>query len=181
MLHLPERVGSPLSINALREDLQISHKTLSNWLIVFEKLYAIFRISPFGAPRLRAVKKEVKHYHFDWTLVPQGGPRFENLVAAHLLKWVHFQEDTQGRDIELRYFRDKDGREVDFVVVEGRDPLLLVECKWSDVEVDRGLRYLKNRFPDCPAWQLTATGRKDYVTEAGIRVAPACKLLEKLV
>lgn len=181
MLHLPERVGSPLSINALREDLQISHKTLSNWLIVFEKLYAIFRISPFGAPRLRAVKKEVKHYHFDWTIVPKGGPRFENLVAAHLLKWVHFQEDTQGRDIELRYFRDKDGREVDFVVVEGRDPLLLVECKWSDTEVDRGLRYLKNRFPDCPAWQVTATGRKDYVTESGIRVAPACKLLETLV
>ena len=27
MLSLPERVGSPLSVNALREDLQVSHKT----------------------------------------------------------------------------------------------------------------------------------------------------------
>ena len=29
MLRLPELVGSPLSINALREDLQVSHKTVA--------------------------------------------------------------------------------------------------------------------------------------------------------
>ena len=49
---------------------------------------------------------------------------------SHLLKWVHFEQDTKGRDLELRYFRDSDGREVDFVVVEGRRPLLFVEAKW---------------------------------------------------
>lgn len=34
------------------------------------------------------------------------GPRFENLVASHLLKLVHYQVDVEGRDLELRYFRD---------------------------------------------------------------------------
>lgn len=92
-----------------------------------------------GAPRIRAVKKERKHYHLDWTVVPEDAARFENLVACHLLKWVHFGQDTKGRDLELRYFRDITGREVDFVVVEGRHPRLLVECKWGDTAPDRSL------------------------------------------
>lgn len=130
-----------LSINALREDLRISHKTAANWIAILERLYSIFRLAPFGAPRIRAVKKEQKHYHFDWSLVTGAPARFENLVASHLLKWVHFEEDTRGRDLELRYFRDTDGREVDFVVLERRTPILFVEAKWGDDAVDRGLRY----------------------------------------
>jgi uncharacterized protein len=180
-LRLPELAGSPLSLNALREDLQVAHKTVASWLGILERLYAIFRLPPFGAPRIRAVKKEQKHYHLDWSLVPDGAARFENLVAAHLLKWVHFEQDARGRDLELRYFRDTDGREVDLVVVEGRRPLLLVECKWADAEVDPSLRYLKARFPEAEAWQLSATGRYDYVTPEGIRVAPALRFLADLI
>ncbi|HEX6902468.1 MAG TPA: ATP-binding protein [Thermoanaerobaculia bacterium] len=181
MLRLPELVGSPLSVNALREDLQVSHKTVSNWLKILERLFAIFRLSPFGSPAIRAVKKEQKHYHFDWTLVPDLPARFENLVASHLLKWVQYQQDTQGLDWELRYFRDVDGREVDFVISERRKPLFLVECKWADTELDRSLRYLKTRFPEAEAWQISATGRKDYVSPEGIRAAPASVLLSTLV
>ena len=180
-LRLPELVGAPLSINALREELQISHKTVAGWLQVLERLYAIFRLAPFGAPRIRAVKKEQKHYQFDWSLVASEPARFENLMASHLLKWVHFEQDARGRDLELRYFRDTDGREVDFVVVEGRRPQLLVECKWGDSTVDRGLRYLKVRFPDAEAWQVSATGSKDYLTPDGIRVSPALALLDRLI
>ena len=181
MLRLPELVGSPLSVNNLREDLQVSHKTAAGWLAILERLYAVFRLPPFGSARIRAVKKEQEHYHFDWTLVGEPGPRFENLVAAHLLKWVHFQQDARGRDVELRYFRDTDRREVDFVVVEKRAPILLVECKWGDVDADRSLRYLKERFPQAVAWQISAAGRKDYRTPDGIRVAPAGVLLRTLV
>ena len=181
ILRLPDLVGSPLSVNALREDLQVSHKAVSSWLAALERLYAVFRLPPFGAPRIRAVKKEQKHYHFDWSVVPGDPARFENLVACHLLKWVHFEQDVHGRDLELRYFRDVEGREVDFVAVEGRVPLLLVECKWADTEVDRSLRYLKARFPEAEAWQISATGKKDFVSPEAIRVAPALKLLRRLI
>jgi hypothetical protein len=181
MLRLPELVGSPLSLNALREDLQVSHRTVAGWIAILERLYAAYRLPPFGAPRIRAVKKEQKHYHFDWTLVPGEAQRFENLVASHLLKWVHFLQDSEGRELELRYFRDRDGREVDFVVLEGRRPRLLVECKLADAEPDRSLRYLKQRFPDADAWQLSASGSRDYRTPDGVRVAPALVLLKTLV
>jgi uncharacterized protein len=181
MLRLPELVGSPLSLNALREDLQVSHKAVSGWVDALERLYALYRLSPFGSPRIRAVRKERKHYHFDWSLVKENGPRFENLVAGHLLKWVHFRQDSEGVDLELRYFRDTDGREVDFVVAEGRRPVLLVECKWSETTPDRSLRYMKTKFPEAAAWQVTATAGKDFQTPEGIRVAPAVELLRTLV
>lgn len=181
LLRLPDLVSSRLSLNALREDLQVSHKTVQKWMAVLERLYAVFLVSPFGAPRIRAVKKSQKHYHFDWSLVPEMPQRFENLVGSHLLKWVHFEIDARGRDLELRYFRDVEGREVDFVVVEGKKPLLLVECKWGDDQVSPSLRYLKARFPTADAWQVSATGTKDFETPEGLRVAPALKLLATLI
>jgi predicted AAA+ superfamily ATPase len=181
VLRLPSLVGSPLSINALREDLQISHKAISHWMDILERTYAVFRLSPFGAPRIRAVKKAQKHYHYDWSLIPEMPQRFENMIASHVLKWVHFQEDTQGRDLELRYFRDIDGREVDFVVTERNMPIMLVEVKWGDDAMSKHLTYLKNKYPEAAAWQVHAVGKKDYLSGDGIRVAPATTFLNDLV
>ncbi len=180
-LRLPELVGAPLSINSLREDLDVSHKTLTRWVSLLERLYALVLVPPFGSPRVRAIKKSPKHYHLDWTLAPSPGASFENLVAIHLLKWVHYRQDVEGLDFELRYFRDVDGREVDFVVTNRRSPVLIVEAKLDDVAVDPALRYLKAKFPACPAWQIHAQGTKDYQTPEGIRVAPALTLLGTLV
>ena len=149
---------------------------------MLERVYGIFRIPPFGAPRLRAVKKERKHYHYDWSVVQEPGARFENLMASHLLKWAEYQADTQGREVELRYFRDIDRREVDFVLTQrGGDPMAFVECKLGDEAVTPGLRYLKARFPGVTAWQVSAFGQRDYVTPEGIRVAPAVRLLKDLI
>lgn len=181
MMRLPESVGSPLSVNSLAEQLQVSYKTVAKWLAILERLYAVFTVAPFGSPRIKAVKKRRKHYHFDWSLVSEPAARFENLVASHLLKWLHFREDTEGYATELRYFRDIEGREVDFVAVEGGEPVLFVECKSSDRDVSRPLIYLKARFPRTPAWQISENGRRDYVSREGIRVAPAMELLKTLV
>jgi len=56
-----------------------------------------------------------------------------------------------------------------------------VECKWADAEIDRNVRYLKARFPQTDAWQVSATGTKDFVSPDGIRVAPALTLLNNLI
>ncbi|MDE0404432.1 MAG: ATP-binding protein [Nitrospira sp.] len=180
MTRLPDLTGNPLSVNGLAEQMRISHKTVSKWLEILERLYAIFFVLPFGSPKIKAVKKARKHYHFDWSSIPDAAFRFENLVASHLLKWTHFREDAEGFPTELRYFRDIEGREVDFVVVESGKPVLFVECKSSDRAVSRALRYLKQRFPNTAAWQISAQGKKDYVTREGIRVAPALTLLATL-
>ena len=40
---------------------------------------------------------------------------------------------------------------------------------------------IKARFPDADAWQVSASGRKDFMTPEGIRLAPALELLRTLV
>ncbi len=180
MLRLPDLVGSPLSINSLREDLQKSHKTITRWLEIFERLYGLFRVSPFGSTKIKAVKKEQKHYHYDWALCPDEAQKLENLVACHLLKWIHFKQDTEALSLELRYFRDSNGREVDFVVTENNKPTMLIEVKSSSKEISKSLNYLKNKFPQAKAYQVHMDEKSDYVTD-GVRCMPVWIFLKDFI
>jgi predicted AAA+ superfamily ATPase len=162
---LPLRVGSPLSIKSLREDLEVDHKTVERWLTILENLYLCFRIAPFGPAKVRAVKKERKLYLWDWSMTPEGGPRFENLVASQLLKYCHFLEDTEGHAMELRFLRDTDKREVDFVVLQNRRPLFAVECKSGERGVSPAIRYFAERTP-IPRFFQVHLGDRHFETGA---------------
>lgn len=177
---LPETVGGTLSINSFQEDLQISHKTLSRWIDSLERLYALFRISPFGPPKIKAVKKERKLFFYDWNAISELGGRFENFVAVHLIKWIYFEQDVMGRDLELRFYRDKVGREVDFVVMENNKPLLFIEAKYSDAELGKGLKYLKKLYPSVRALQVHLMGKKNYINADGIEYLNVIELLNTL-
>lgn len=162
---LPTRVGSPLSIKSLREDLAVDHKTVERWITILENLYLCFRVAPFGSPKVRAVKKEQKLYLWDWSMAPEGGPRFENLVASHLLKYCHFVEDTDGYRMELRFLRDTDKREVDFVVLKDRKPLFAVECKSGERDASSAVRYFAERTA-IPRFYQVHLGDRHYETGA---------------
>ena len=175
---LPQRVGSPLSIRSLREDLSVAHETVARWLAILENLYVCFRIPPFGAARIRAVKKEIKLYLWDWSQTPEGGARFENLVACHLLKYCHHREDTQGHRMELRFIRDTDGREVDFVVIENKRPVFAVECKTGEHSPSKAIGYFRQRT-DVPDFYQVHLGERDYLSN-GTRVLPFRTLAREL-
>lgn len=180
MLRLPDLVGSPLSINSLREDLQKSHKTISRWIDIFERLYGLFRLSPLGGPKIRAVKKEQKHYHYDWSLCSEDSQKLENLVACHLLKWTHYKQDTEGAALDLKYFRDSDGREVDFVITDKNKPIYLVEVKSSGKEISSHLKYLKQKYPLAKAYQVHLDEKVDYLYD-DIRCLPVWNFLKDFI
>ncbi len=180
-LRLPDLVGSPLSVNALREDLQVSHQTVTRWLAMFENIYLSFRVFPFGPPKIRAIKKEPKLYLYDWTQIEDLGARFENMVAFHLLKWVHFQQDYNGLNVELRYFRDVNRNEVDFVILQDKTVKQLIECKVRSREINPALRMLKKRILDAEAVQVSLLDREEYVDKNGILVTTAGRFLERFI
>ncbi|MBI2603341.1 MAG: ATP-binding protein [Deltaproteobacteria bacterium] len=180
-LRLPDLVGNPLSINALREDLQVAHQTVSRWIDILERIYGLFRVYPFGGPRIRAVKKEAKHYHFDWNLVSDPGARLENLVACHLLKWCHFIQDSEGWDMELRYFRDTDKREVDFVVLRDGNPEMFVEVKMGEKKPSSHLKYLFQRFPKVHPVQVVNIPDCNLQTKEGIVIRDVASFLAELI
>jgi hypothetical protein len=170
-IRLPNLVGSPLSLNALREDLNVSHQTVDRWLQILDNVYYTYRVSPLGMNKLRTVKKEQKLYLWNWALPPEDSIRFENMVAGHLQKWIHRRQDGFGEEWDLRYFRDTAGREVDFILTLDEIPKLLLECKLSDTELHPPLRYLKDRLPKTESWQVYFQGKKDYETPDEIRVS----------
>jgi len=169
---LPNRVGSPLSIKNLKEIMQVAHDSIERWISILERMYVCFRISPFGAPRIRAVKKEQKLYMLDWSRVSTDGERFENFVACQLLKYCHFLEDTEGYRTELRFLRDTDKREIDFVVVQDRKPLFAVECKTGERQINKAAYYFRERT-NIPKFYQVHLGQKDFGSaENSVRVLP---------
>ena len=168
---LPERVGSPLSINALAEDLEFNFRTIENWIKILEQVYFCFRIMPYGPPKIKAVKKEKKLYLWDWSTCLDQGARFENMVASHLLKYCHFIEDTEGYKMELRFLRDTSRRELDFIVLKDKSPLFAVECKTGEKAISKSLLYFKERTK-IPQFYQVHLGKKDYEPQAGVRVLP---------
>ena len=174
---LPKKVGSVLSINSIREDLQVSPNTVAHWIEILENMYYCFRIFPFGSEKIRAVKKSGKLYLWDWSEVESSGPRFENLVASQLLKYCHLQEDSEGHKMELRFIRDTDLREVDFVVIKNKKPVFAVECKSGEEKISNHIRYFRERT-SIPKFYQVHLGKKDFA-DKNIRVLPFelfCKL-----
>lgn len=129
---LPERAGNTLSIQSLREDLEVSFDSVKRWIGYLKELFYLFEVKPYTKSIPRTLKREGKLYLWDWSEVESPGPRFENLVAGHLLKAVHFWTDTGEGTFDLHYLRDKDKREVDFLITRDRKPWLAVEAKLAD-------------------------------------------------
>ncbi len=175
---LPNRIGSPLSVKNLKEALSVAHETVERWLKIFERMYYCFRIPPYGPPKIRAVKKEQKLYLWDWSLINEPGPRFENFIACHLLKYCHFIEDTEGFKMELRFLRDTDKRETDFVVLKDNIPLFAVECKTGEKNINPSIFYFKERTV-IPRFYQVHTGMDDYINN-GVRVLPVQALCKEL-
>lgn len=143
---LPERIGSPLSLNALKEDVGVAFETIRDWLLVLERFFYLFRIQPFTGKLARTLRKESKLYLFNWIEVEHEGFRFENLVALHLLKATQIWRSTGEIQLDLNYIRDKEKKEVDFVLSEKGWPLCLIECKVSDLNLSQNLVYFQKRL-----------------------------------
>jgi uncharacterized protein len=172
---LPERIGSPLSVNALREELQVAFNTVQGWLAILSRLYYLFELRPFAGRMARTLRKEAKVYLFDLTAVDDAGARFENLVALHLLKLVDGWNDLGHGDFALHYVRDKEKREVDFLVTDHARPYLLVEAKLSEPDVSPALRYFAERLSPRRAVQVVRRGASRM--SGSIAVIPADRFL----
>jgi predicted AAA+ superfamily ATPase len=160
---LRHRVGGLITLSNIANDLQISPKTAKLWLEVLERMYLVFSVRPYTKSLPRAVLKPPKVYFFDnGDVLGDEGARFENLIATSLLKRLHFLEDRDGYRYELRYIRDKEGREVDFVIVKDGELEELIEAKFSDENISKSLLYYAKRLNPKRATQIVATTKRPF-------------------
>lgn len=153
---LPKRVGSILSINSLKEDLHVSHGTVSTWLDSLNKLYLIFSLQPWQGKIHKTIKKEKKYYFYDWSYVPDKdeGARFENMVAVGLNRLCNQLKENGLGPYKLFFVRDLSKREVDFLIAKGETPVLLVESKTNNLNISGFALNLAKKLGDIPIIQL---------------------------
>lgn len=178
-LLLPERVGSPLSLNALSEDLGVNFATVKGWIETMSRLYYLFSVRPFAGRLARTLRSAEKVYLYDVTEIENPGSRFENVVALHLRKLVDTWTDWGFGEFDLSYVRDREKREVDFLITERRKPYALVEAKLSARDVDSNLLYFAERLKPGFVVQVVRNpeGFKSTMTTSGVILTPASEFL----
>jgi len=177
---LKERVGSPISYSNLANDLQVSDKTVKNWLQILENIYVIFKITPFSKNIARSNLKQPKYYFYDIARVTAGdGPKFENLVACSLLKEVHFRSDCLGEDWSLSYLSKKGGLEIDFAIIYENKLKFALEVKLSDSSLAKNFSPFLNDLKAVEKIQLVKNLEQEKMYPNGVEVRKASNWLCK--
>lgn len=176
---LQNRVGTPISMQSLANDIAVSPTTIKKYIQVLEALFIVFRVTPYSKNIARSLLKEPKIYFFDTGLV-QGDDdaKLENFVASSLLKHVYAKTDYHAEEHALHYLRTKDGREVDFAIANAGTIEQILEVKSANDTISQTLLYYHQKY-GYPAVQLVKTLRREY-THEGIQVRTVENFLKEL-
>jgi len=182
--YLEEEASHSLNYSSLAAKIKVSAPTLHRWIELLKNFYFCFTLQPWSKNLSRSLMKEPKIYLWNWALVDDEGARFENFVASHLYKAIQFWTDNGLGEYGLHYLRDKDGREVDFLVTKNRKPWFLVEAKSSsNPGISRWLHYYKEKLKVPHAFQIAHDlpyVNKDCFAYKEPIIVPAKTLLSQL-
>lgn len=178
---LRTRVGSTISHNNLANDLGVDPKTVKNWLDILERLYVVFKVTPYSKKVKDSILKAPKYYFYDNGQVEgDEGIKLENLVAGSLLKELHFLQDIYGKDVGLHFLRTKRGDEIDFLVVIDNKPTLMLEVKWSDDSLNKNFFYFGKYFAGINKVQLVGKIKKEKTLDHQTEIRSAAKWLSEI-
>ena len=181
---LAERSGQQIVYSNLAQEIQVSVDTVIRWIDLLGRMHYGFLVRPWFANVAKALRKEPKWFLRDWSGLTDEGARAETFVACHLLKAVEAWTDLGFGDFELRYLRDKQKREVDFLVVRDRKPWFLAEVKLSDRNLSPSLLRFQGQTKAAHAFQVVMNlpyePADGFVTSRPV-VIPARTFLSQLV
>jgi uncharacterized protein len=122
------RTAQLLNLSDLARDADVSVPTAKSWLSILETSHQVHLLQPYHTNRTKRLVKAPKLFFLDTGLCcyltgwsspdaaacgAMAGPLFETHVLSELLKsWW-----GRGRTPDLFFVRDKDGKEVDFLIV----------------------------------------------------------------
>jgi predicted AAA+ superfamily ATPase len=152
---LKEEASHSLNHSMLAAKIKVSAPTLHRWIELLKNLYFCYTIQPWSKNLSRALIKEPKIYLWNWAFINNKGARLENFVASHLFKAVQYWTDEGFGDYGLYYLRDKEKREVDFLVTKNQKPWFIVETKTAGNKgISKWLYYYKEKLNVPHAFQI---------------------------
>jgi len=147
--------GQLTNYSSIAKKVNVSSDTIRRWIKTLQSFFYCFTVQPWSKNIPRSLIKEPKIYLWDWINVEEEGSRVENLVASHLLKAVHFWTDCGFGQYDLWFIRDKERREVDFLVSQDKKPWFLIEVKLSSKGgISKNLAYFQDKIKAKHAFQV---------------------------
>ena len=170
--------GGQLEVSKTATALGITRPTVESHLRALEATHAATLVRPFHGGGQHEIVKMPKVYGFDTGFVSFArgwdplrhddlGPLWEHLVLEHLQ--AHFP------NLHVRYWRDKSGREVDFVLAHRRDEVDAIECKWDPAALDSSaLKLFRSYYPKGKNYLVTPSGDPAYTRRYGTLTVRVC-------
>ena len=152
---LADRSARQMVYGNLARQVRVSVDTVRRWVAALCDLHLGFVVRPWFNNVSRSLRKEPKWYLRDWASIEDVGQRAETFIACHLLKAVDGWNDMGLGAFELGYLRDKEKREVDFLVARDGRPWFIAEVKWSDESLSSSLGHYQDRIGAPFAFQIT--------------------------
>lgn len=182
--YLIAAAGGQINYSALAKNIKVSVDSVIRWIEIFNSLYFTFVLRPYYKNVPKTLRKQPKVYLYDWAMLKDPGAKRENLVAVHLKKAVDIWNDTGMGDFSLFYIRDKNQREVDFLIVKDSIPWFMVEVKSSDSkQLSKNLVYFHELLKTKHAFQITFNTpfiEKNCFEESRPVIVPWTTLLSQL-
>jgi len=182
---LNERSAHQLIYGNLAKDVRVSIDTTRRWIEVLDSLHLGFLVRPWFRNVSRSLRKEPKWFLRDWAAIRDPGDKAETFVACHLLKAVEGWNDMGLGQFELGYLRDKEKREVDFLVARDGKPWFLAEVKQHDAYIGPALKYFQKQLAAPFAFQVVLDApyvdADCFARTGGPTVVPARTFLSQLL
>ena len=169
--YLLRQSGGLLDVTKTASAVGISRPTVESHLQALQITQAVTLLRPFHSGHQKEITRMPRLYGFDTGFVSQArgwnplrpddcGFLWEHLVLEHLQAYLP--------DLHLHYWRDKTGREVDFVIVRDRDQVDAIECKWDASEFDSaGLKAFRALYPKGNNYLISPLTVPSYLKQAG--------------
>lgn len=162
--------GGMLEVTSLAKHAGVSRPTVLAWLDVFQITHVVHRLRPYAEGGRREIIAQPKLYGFDTGFVchVRGWDRLRPGDAGGL--WEHLVLDTllSIPGPKVQFWRDKQQREVDFVVPRHRGAVDAIECKWNAAAFEpRNLAAFRAAYPQGRNYVVSPQASDPYTRKVG--------------
>lgn len=179
--------GGVFQANSFSRPCEVSHTTVANYLRVLEETYVAHVLKPYNTYKSAEIVSAPKVYMFDTGFVCYYKGISDIKPSDMGILWEHFvlnELHGQLQTRHIKYWRDKHGNEVDFIIERRGHPVIAIEAKWKyDTGDLSGLRSFKKSYPDSELYVIVydhAASAKDRLRYDGIKISTVDELISRI-